>query len=186
MRPARRSLRVSGGMSRDEGFVVMDVAVDVANDPKVRKMFRHAPDHAPVAFMAYVSTMGESWRSGRRVNVDDAWPSTLPFSRPAVDALIHVGLLDARGLIPAKAWRSWFEGAKLRRQQSRDRWRRYNENRDRNGNNHAVTAPVPRGSDADTATSVPPFRPSVPTVPPEGSTRGDTSDVRRTFAVVKP
>jgi hypothetical protein len=146
-------------MSRDEGFAVMDVSVDVANDPKVRKLFRHAPDHAPVAFMAYIATLGESWRSGRRVNVDDAWPSSLPFSRSAVDALVHVRLLDARGMVPAKSWRMWFDVARERRQKARDRWARYNAGR------YADTTPPPRGSDADTATSVPPVRPSVP---PEG------------------
>lgn len=167
-------------MSRDEGFAVMDVAVDIANDPKVRKLFRHAPAHAPVAFMAYVATMGESWRSGRRVNVDDAWPSALPFSRPAVDALVHVKLLDGRGMVPSKSWRTWFDVARERRTKARDRWARYNASRD------AGTTPPPRGSDADTATSVPPVLPSDPPGPTNGSTRGDTSDVRHGLAVVQP
>jgi hypothetical protein len=157
-------------MSRDDGFAVMDVAVDVTNDPKVRKLFRHVPDHAAVAFMAYIATMGESWRHGRRVNVDEAWPSALPFDRVAVDALMHVGLIDKRGTIPPKTWRHWFEVARERRSRSRDRWARYNAKRD------ADTTPPPRGNDVGTATSVPSFRPSVPTVPsvrPSARARGE-------------
>jgi hypothetical protein len=151
-------------MSRDDGFVVMDVSTDIVNDPKVRKLYRHAPDHAGAGFAAYIATMADSWRAGRRVSVDDAWPACIPFDKPAVDALIHVGLLDRTGRIPVKSWRGWYEAARIRREKSRDRWRRYNEKRD------ADTTDVPRGSDADTATSVPPVRPSsLPTgssVPP--------------------
>lgn len=157
-------------MSREDGFAVMDVSVDIANDPKVRKLFRYAPDHALVAFMAYVATMGESWKAGRRVNVDDAWPPALPFSRPAVDALIHVGMLDARGQVPAKAWRAWFEVARERRLKSRDRWARYNAKRD------ADTTSLPRGSDVGTATSVPSVPSDRPSVPPKAKRDSTTSE----------
>lgn len=147
-------------MSRDEGFAVMDLATDIANDPKVRKLWRHAPSHAGAAFMAYIATVGESWKAGRRVSVDDAWPSHVPFSKPAVEALVHVGLIDRNGFIPPKAWRGWFGKAKQRRDVARERWQRSNEKR------HADTALSPRGSDAVTASTVP----SVPSVPPEGFT----------------
>lgn len=156
-------------MSRDDGFAVMDVSTDIVNDPKVRKLFRHAPAHAPGGFVAYVSTVAESWKAGRRVTIDDAWPSILPFSKPAVEALVHVGLLDRTGRIPPKTWRGWYETAHGRREASRERWRRANEKR------HAEATLVPRGSDADTDATVPSSRPSVPPVPPEGLT-GTLSD----------
>lgn len=162
-------------MSRDEGFAIMDVSVDIANDPKVRKLFRHAPDHAPAAFMAYVATMGESWRSGRRVNVDDAWPPALPFSKPAIEALVHVELLDPAGTIPTRTWRGWFVVAQRRRTKARDRWARYNtEHRGSRTNGDDGTTPLPRGSDDGTATSVPPVPPSRPSVdsPPTPAKRG--------------
>lgn len=146
-------------MSRDDGFAVMDMSTDIVNDPKVRKLFRHAPDHACAAFTAYVSTVAESWKAGRRVSVDDAWPAFLVFDKAAVEALIHVGLLDSRGTIPPKSWRGWFESARHRRSMSRDRWARYNAKRD------ADTTGAPRGNDVGTATSVPPVRPSVPSEP---------------------
>jgi hypothetical protein len=146
-------------MSRDDGFPVMDVSTDIVNDPKVRKLYRHAPDHAGTGFVAYVGTLSESWKAGRRVTVDDAWPACVAFDKAAVEALIHVGLLDRTGRIPVKSWRGWFEAARVRREKSRERWRRYNEKRD------ADTAEVPRGNHVGTATSVPPVRPSVPPAP---------------------
>lgn len=154
-------------MSRDDGFAVMDVSTDIVNDPKVRKLFRHAPDHACGAFTAYIATVAESWKAGRRVSIDDAWPAFLPFDRAAVEALVHVGLLDGRGTVPPKAWRGWFEAARKRRERSRERWARYNAKRD------ADTTVAPRGSDVDTATSVPPVLPSdSPSVPPSRSSKG--------------
>ena len=142
----------------------MDVSTDIANDPKFRKLHRHAPDHSAAAFVGYLSTLAESWKAGRRVSIDDSWPAFLPFDQTAVEALMHVGLLDNRGMPPAKAWSGWFGAARDRRIKSRERWKRYNANRD------ADTTGVPRGNDADTATSVP----TVPSVRsyPSGSVNG--------------
>ena len=116
-------------MSRDDGFAVMDVSTDLVNDPKVRKLYRHAPDHANVAVVAYIATMAESWKAGRRVSIDDAWPAFVPFNKAAVAALLHVGLLDGRGLVTTKAWRGWFDPARTRRDASREKWRRANDRR---------------------------------------------------------
>jgi hypothetical protein len=154
-------------VSRDDGFAVMDVSTDIVNDPKIRKLWRHAPDHAAAGFTAYVATLAESWKAGRRVTIDDAWPAFLTFDQAAVEALVHVGLLDSRGRVTAKAWGGWFESARKRRDQSRDRWARYNAKRD------AEATAVPRGSDGVTATSVlPSVRPSVPTEPSSLPSRG--------------
>jgi len=155
----------------------MDVSTSLLDDPKVRKLWRHAPDHAPVAFTAYVATMAESWKAGRRVTIDDAWPAFLTFSQPAIEALVHVGLIDDDGCVTPKAWRGWFAPARKRRQQSRDRWTRYNAKRT------GDTADVPRGSDVSTATSV---RPSVPSVSPSvPSDRAPLRAMRSTPAVME-
>lgn len=172
-------------MSRDEGFDVMDVSTSIVHDPKVRKLARYAPDRAGVAFTAYLSVMAESWRAGRRVQLDDAWPPFLPFDPSAAEALVHVGLLDAKGMIPAKAWHGWFDPAMERRQKSRDRWARYNAKRD------AATASSPRGNDVGTASSdsppVPPVRPTdSPSVNEEGSTGSQTPQGARALSLVDP
>jgi hypothetical protein len=144
----------------------MDVSVDLATDAKVKKLWRHAPDHAGAAFIAYVATMGESWKEGRRVTIDDSWPAFVPFNKAAIEALVHVGLIDKAGRVSVKAWKGWFEVARDRRTKSRDRWARYNAQRD------AVTTSLPRGTNADTASSVPPVLPSVPPSRPPDAPAG--------------
>jgi hypothetical protein len=153
----------------------MDVSTSIVDDPKFRKLYRHAPDHAGAAFAAYIATVAESWKAGCRVNVDDAWPAFVPFDKAAVEALIHVGLLDARGAIPARSWRSWFGPAFERRANARERWRRANERRhaeaaQSNGSSNGGTATLPRGNSADTG-AIPSVRPSRPSVPPERALR---------------
>jgi hypothetical protein len=145
--------------SRADGFAIMDVSTSICDDPKFRRLQRENPELVAPAFAAYVAVMAESWKSGKRVPVEDAWPGFLPFDQAACDALRRVALVDARGLVSTKAWRGWFEPARERRSKSRDRWARYNAKRD------ADTTPPPRGNDADTATSVRSFRPSVPSGP---------------------
>lgn len=134
----------------------MDVSVDIVNDTKIRKLYRHAPEHAGAGVVAYIATMGESWKAGHRVTVEDAWPAYLPFDQVAVDAMIHVALLDSKGLVSAKAWRSWFTPAQTRREAVRERWRRANEKRAHSSTNDNAastddSAQSPRGSSADTA-----------------------------------
>lgn len=150
-------------MSRDEGFAVMDVSTSLLQDPKVRKLQRYAPDRWPVAMIAYVSTMSESWKAGRRVSVEDAWPVGLTFDALAAEALIQVGLVDGSGHIIPRTWRSWFGKAKSRRAKSRADWRKWQqEHRKRKGG-------VNPDSDPDKVIpSVPPVRsvPSDPSVRP--------------------
>lgn len=149
-------------MSRDDGFTVMDVSTDIANDPKFRLLHRERPDHVASAFMAYVAVLGESWKAGRRVSVNQAWPVVLPFDAEVVASMVRVRLVDRSGLPPRKAWDGWFGPANERRDKSRERWRRANANR------NADTAAEPRGSsDVPMPPSVP-LRPSAPSVPPEG------------------
>ena len=151
--------------SRDDGFAIMDVSTSICDDPKFRRLARENPELVAPAFTAYVATMAESWRVGRRVPVEDAWPGFLVFDQAVCDALRRVALVDQRGLVSSKAWRGWFAPARERRAKSRERWARYNAKRD------ADTTPPPRGSDVGTATSVRSFRPSVPSEPSAPSTR---------------
>jgi hypothetical protein len=169
--------------SRSDGFAIMDVSTSICDDPKFRRLLRENPELVAPAFTAYVSVMAESWKIGKRMPVEDAWPGFLPFDQTVCDALRRVALVDARGLVSSKAWRGWFEPARERRSKSRDRWARYNAKRD------ADTTFPPRGSDADTATSVPPVPsgPSGPTgssVPPvdagaRGKMNGQMTDDER-------
>lgn len=153
-------------MSRDDGFPVMDLSTDYVNDPKWRRLHRASPELLAAAFMAYTSAMCESWKAGHKVKVEDGWPVLLPYDRAVIKALMDAGFVDARGYIRPKSWSAWFEPAARRREKSRERWRRYNEKRD------ADTTVVPRGSDADTATSVP----SGLSVPTEPSVRPASDD----------
>jgi hypothetical protein len=162
-------------MSRDDGFAVMDVSTDIVNDPKFRRLHRQNPEHVIAGFLAYVATMGESWKAGRRVPVADAWPVILPYDEAVIGSMVASELLDAKGLIPAKTWSGWFGPAQKRRKATRDRWRRANEKRGaENTNNSAQSAPEPRGNSADTGAipSVPSVSqsvPSDPSVPPVSS-----------------
>lgn len=142
-------------MSRDEGFAVMDVSTSICDDPKFRRLARQNPDLVGPAFTAYMATMAESWRVGRRVGIDDAWPAILPYRQDARDALIEVGLLDRRGVLSSKAWRGWFSPAQHRREKSRADWRRWQQEHRKNQGG------VSPDSDPDTSIpSVPPVRPS--------------------------
>lgn len=170
-------------MSRVDGFAVMDVEARISDDPKWKLLARYAPDHVSVAFHAYVATMGESWTSGRRVSVTVAWPAYVPFDQLAVDALIHVGLVDKRGLIVSRSWRTWFERARERREKSRSDWRRWQqEHRSRTG----PSGPSQGGVRPDSGLDKP--IPSVPSVrtppnPPRGGGRRAEGTNPRSVAV---
>lgn len=150
--------------SRDDGFAIMDVSTSICDDPKFRRIARERPDLVGVAFTAYLATMAESWRIGRRVGIEDAWPAVLPYDAEAAALLIAVGLLDKRGVLSPKAWRGWFEPARNRRDKSRADWRKW-QALHRQGQGGVSTDTDPDKS----IPSVPPVRPPGPTgssVPP--------------------
>lgn len=158
-------------MSRDDGFPVMDVSTSIVHDPKFRLLHRDNPEHVPAAFLAYVAMLGESWKAGRRVSVNEAWPTLIPFDAEVVASMIRVRLIDRTGLPPRRAWDGWYGPARERREQSRERWRRANENR-RVGpqGDSDDTARLPRGTrDVPMPPSVPSFRPSNPSVLPSSA-----------------
>jgi len=151
----------------------MDVATDVANEPKFRRVQRHNPVHVAPAFMAYMAVVGESWKAGRRVAIADAWPALLPFDVEVVGSLVEAGLLDSKGMVPAKAWNGWYRQAHERREKARERWRRANDKRGgESTNNSGQAASAPRGSRDDAPVVPPPSvplrtAPSAPSVPSE-------------------
>lgn len=116
-------------MSRDDGFGVMDMSTDIVNDPKFRKLHRLETCQVAPAFMAYVAVIAESWKAGRRITVEDAWPALLPFDNAIRQAMADVGLVDRTGRIPLRAWQGWYEQAHRRREASRESWRKYNAKR---------------------------------------------------------
>lgn len=147
-------------MSRDEGFSVMDVETTIAEDAKFKRLARVAPDRVLAAGFVYVATMGASWKVGHRVTVEDAWPAYATFDPLIVDGLQHVGLLDAKGRVQPRAWRTWFEKARQRREQSRADWRRWQQtHRNRTGPSGPSHGGVSPDSDSDK--SIPSVRPSV-------------------------
>lgn len=158
-------------MSRPDaqGFSIMDVSTTVLDDEKFQRLGFYSPDHYAPAVVGFVATLARSWRKGRRVTVQDAWPVYRPFDQLAVDALIHVHLLDKTGRIPAKAWREWFEEARSRRDETRARWRKDKQN-ERERQRGVRTDSVPDQH----------YRPSVPAEP--SVTRGRAGSQERPAA----
>lgn len=147
-------------MSRGDGFAVMDISTAILSDEKFKRLARQCPERVTTCVVAYIAVCSQSWRTGRRQAIEDAWPLSLaPFDADAVDAMTVVGLLDRRGQIPVKTWREWFTRAQERRDKSRERWRRYNATREARAaetstNDDVVTTRSPRGANAATASSV--------------------------------
>lgn len=161
----------------------MDVSTNILNDPKFRKFQRLYPDRVAAGVTAYLAVMSESWKAGRRVSIHDAWPAILPFDEAVIPALMDVGLLDRRGYLPLKTWDGWFGPAQKRRDENRERWRRYNDERRRlRTDNDASPTELPRGNHVAT-TPIRTYRsvPSVPTVPSmtDAEKRRHDEEVRR-------
>jgi len=162
-------------MSRDAGFDHADVDVGLLDDDKVRGLVRSTRDEGLIAraIVGYLAAVLGSWAEGNRVRIKDAAPLWLTGIDDLADRLIDAGFLDGDGRIVEKAWASWFEPARKRRDDNRDRWARYNARRaaaiDGNdavgGSLPRGRADQPRGSDA-----VPSPAPTdLPSAPPDPS-----------------
>jgi hypothetical protein len=169
-------------MSRDEGFAVMDVSTSLLQDTKVRRLQRHAPDRWPVAMLAYISAMAESWKAGHRVTVEDAWPIGMPYDELAAQGLAHVGLVDAQGFIVPRTWRGWYGKAKSRRAKTRADWRRWQETHRKNKGGVSPDS----DPDKDKQSVSQSVSQSDPSVPPEGSHGLRPLDGGRANGLVNP
>lgn len=109
-------------MSRGDGFAIADVATDLLDDAKVKRLWRLlAPDQCAMsrAMMLHQATLLASWGDGCRVTVDEATPLWLELDEALVEALIRVGMIDRSRRLPARSWKRWFEPARGRREARR-------------------------------------------------------------------
>lgn len=106
-------------MSREDGFVNADFDTRYFDDLKVKRLFREYADLAALAVCAHVGIIAHCWQCGERQTALDAWPPIVPYSEPALAALMDVGLLDRSARLPVKAWKDRyglaFERRMLRR-----------------------------------------------------------------------
>lgn len=159
-------------MARDEGFAVADTATDKLDDPKFRRLWRELRDESALnaAVVLHEAVTLKSWATGERVMAEDAAPFWMVDYDTPTKHLQSVGLLDATGKLPAKAWRSWFGPAYARREKRR-------ENGEKGGrpprnpaqNTETDVEPEPNQSVNDGEPDTNPVRPSVPSVPTEPS-----------------
>lgn len=176
-------------MTRAAGFDTMDVDTSILDDPKFHRLHRQDPALYAEGVTAYLAVMAASWKAGKRIALEDCWPAFLPFSTVGT-ALVSVGLLDRRGMIPTKVWGGWFGVANARRESARERWRKANENRKASTKNASRTFQksrnendLPRGNAAVAASTVP----SLLKKRTEGAREGaapsatDQEEARRTF-----
>jgi hypothetical protein len=147
-------------MSRPDGFPIMDVSTSIFNDGKFRRLARMHPELLTAGFTVYMAVLADSWGTGTRATIDDAWPPLLPhFDQAVVDALMTVGLLDDEGRVPEGTWEAWYGPAKGRRQDKRDSGRLGGL---KSGAGRIEASLQRRSSDAQ-ATLNPSARPSAPT-----------------------
>jgi hypothetical protein len=147
------------GMSRPdtEGFSIMDVSTAILDDPKFLRLNLRHPELYADGVVGFVATLARSWRKGRRVTAQEAWPVYRPECPEALDALVSVALLDRNYRLPSIGWRSWFDIASERRDATRER----------NRKSAAAHRERQRTVSAESASGVvlPTVRPSVPAVP---------------------
>jgi len=111
---------------RPDGFATADHDVGFLQDERVLD----AVDVAGVqAVVAYLAVRDASWSRGERVAFGPAVRRlSIAYGLGDLDALqavlVHVGLLDDDGRIPAKTWDSWYGVAESRRRERREAGRR--------------------------------------------------------------
>jgi hypothetical protein len=173
-------------VSRDDGFTIADVDTGLYADPKVVALARRLRN--PVQTAAHVALFEAlllgSWGAGQRITFEEALPAW--WLKPADDVrtnLVAVGLIGDDGRIPERAWEAWFSPAWQRREARRENGRKGGRVKPRSSAPKATLKPVSSVAQPDR-----PSGRSVPSVPPEGSTRGGPLDVRaaRPLAVVHP
>lgn len=156
-------------MSREDGFAVMDVSTSWHEDPKFRRIWRRRPDLLTTAGFVYLALVAESWRQGKRVSIDDAWPPLVPYDADVVAELVGAQLIDRGHRVASKTWTGWFKPAAERQSRARERYARYNAKRHAaamglNSDDDASPTSLPRGNQSGTTATVPSVRPSDPSV----------------------
>jgi hypothetical protein len=146
-------------MSRDDGFAIADVDTSFFADPKVVALARRLRDPVQTAahLALYQALVLGSWGAGARITFDDAVPAW--WFEPVDEIrsnLAAVGLIDADGRIPRRAWTSWFLPAHTRREARRESGRL-------GGKTSGEPSVEQRPTDAQPALN--PSVPSVPSVP---------------------
>jgi hypothetical protein len=108
-------------MSRDDGFPIADVSVNLLDDPKFRKLWRLLKDPNAMSQVValYLATVLASWRAGEPVSAHDAAPAWMTDVDGPLDNLRGVNLLGDDGLIPPDTWSNWFTPAWDRREAKR-------------------------------------------------------------------
>lgn len=161
-------------MSRDDGFAIADVATDLLDDPKVRRLARATNDEGLTArcLVAYVAVVLASWRLGERVTLEDAAPLWLTGLDDVGERLRTFDLLDISNVIPEPTWDNWFGVAWDRREERRASGRKGGLAKARNRPSTATAEPQHSRSDALPVPSVP----SVPTVPTVARAREEDPD----------
>jgi hypothetical protein len=156
-------------MAKADGFQTMDVATDLLNDPKFRRLYRLHPDLWMPSVIAYWSLLSDSWREGQRLTIGETWRGELQPNDAIAAAMREVGLIDREERIPTAPWDDWYGKVQKRRTNNRAKWNRANDRR----RSTASTSRSPRGDNGGTAGGTAAIR-SVPYVPPNtgGTERG--------------
>ena len=169
-------------MSRDDGFAIADVDTSFFADPKVVALARRLRD--PVQTSAhlalYQALVLGSWGAGARITFDEAVPALWLEPPDEIRSnLAAVGLIDADGLIPKRAWTSWYLPAHTRREALRDSGRLGGTT---SGTNRRKTScePSVEQRPTDAQPTLNPSVPSAPSVPsvPAGQQRTEASRPR--------
>jgi hypothetical protein len=103
-------------MTRDDGFPHADIAVGFLRDVKIRRLRQYGDEQATT--LLYLAVVLSSWEMGYRLTVDEA-DTSVPVTPERTTALQAVGLLDAKGKVPARVWEAWFRPAWDRREKRR-------------------------------------------------------------------
>jgi hypothetical protein len=157
-------------MSRDDGFAIADVDTGYFSDPKVVALARRLrnPVQTAAHLALYQALVLGSWGAGARITFDEALPAWWLEPPDEIRSnLAAVGLIDADGRIPKRAWTSWYLPAHTRREARRESGRLGGTT---SGTNRRKTSGEPsveqRPTDAQpTLNPSVPSAPSVPSVP---------------------
>jgi len=110
-------------MTRDAGLPRADIDTSLFDDPKVVALVRRLKDSFQIMVHVglYQAVVLKSWRAGERLTLDEAAPAWWLEPTDEVRANLEVvGLLDAEGRIPEKAFESWYRPAEKRYAQRRE------------------------------------------------------------------